>query len=144
MYAGFSIPRLIDNYLDVENGLNFENKFDSKNFHYYLTGGYVFDLSSTVKLKPMTMIKASEGAPMQMDFSVAAQFKEIFWIGSTVRSGDAIAVFTQINITKQLRLGYSFDYTLTKLNDYGHGSHEITLGYDIPLQKTGVLSPRYF
>lgn len=144
MYAGFSIPRLIDNYLDVENGLNFENKFDSKNFHYYLTCGYVFDLSSTVKLKPMTMIKASEGAPMQMDFSVAAQFKEIFWIGSTVRSGDAIAVFTQINITKQLRLGYSFDYTLTKLNDYGHGSHEITLGYDIPLQKTGVLSPRYF
>lgn len=144
MYAGLSIPRLIDNYLDVENGLDFKNKFDSKNFHYFLTGGYVFDLNDNVKLKPMTMIKASNGAPVQVDFSAAIQFKEIFWIGSTVRSGDAVALFTQINITKQLRLGYSFDYTLTRLNDYGHGSHEITLGYDIPLQRTGVLSPRYF
>lgn len=143
-YAGISIPRMIDNYLDAEDGLQFKNQLDMQSLHYYLTGGYVFDLSSNVKLKPMTMIKASDGAPVQMDFSIAAQFKEIFWIGATVRSGDAVAVFTQINITKQLRLGYSFDYTLTKLNDYGHGSHEISLGYDIPLQKTGVLSPRYF
>ena len=90
------------------------------------------------------MIRASDGATVQYDISLAAYFKEIFWLGGTYRSGDAAAIFAQVNLTKQLRLGYSYDYTVSKLNKYSSGSHEITLGYDIPIKKTGVLTPRYF
>jgi type IX secretion system PorP/SprF family membrane protein len=143
-YAGFSVPRLIDNYIDPSNGLEIRNKLNTKNWHYFLSSGYIFDVNEHVKLKPMCMIRASDGAPVQVDLTLAALFKETFWFGSTYRSGDAVAIFMQVNLTKQLRLGYSYDYTLTKLNNYGSGSHEITLGYDIPLVKTGVLTPRYF
>lgn len=143
-YAGFSVPRLIENYIDPTDGLEIKNKMTVQNWHYFITSGYVFDLNPSVKLKPMTMIRASDGAPVQVDISLAAYFKETFWFGSTFRSGDAVALFVQVNLTKQLRLGYSYDYTLTKLNNYGSGSHEITLGYDIPLVKTGVLTPRFF
>lgn len=143
-YAGFSVPRLIENYIDPTDGLEIKNKLSIQNWHYFLTSGYVFDLNPSVKLKPMVMVRASDGAPVQVDFTAAAYFKETFWFGSTYRSGDAVAFFVQMNLTKQLRLGYSFDYTLTKLNNYGNGSHEITIGYDIPLVKTGVLTPRFF
>ncbi len=143
-YAGFSIPRLIDNYIDPKNGVEIKNKLDMQNWHYFLTGGYVFTVNETIKLKPMTMIRAADGATVQYDLSLAAFFKDAFCIGATYRSGAASAAFAQVNITKQLRLGYSYDYTLSKLNKYTSGSHEITLGYDIPLKKTGILTPRYF
>ncbi len=143
-FAGLSIPRLIDNYIDPNDGVEIKNRMDIKTWHYFLTAGYVFKLNENVQLKPMTMIKASDGATMQFDISMAAYFREIFWLGGTYRTGDASAAFVQVNITKQLRLGYSYDYTMSKLNRYSSGSHEITLGYDIPLKKTGVLTPRYF
>ncbi len=143
-YAGFSIPRLIENYIDSVNGGDIKNKFTHQNFHYFLTGGYVFDISPEIKLKPMTMIKASDGATIQADVTLAAYFNEIFWIGATYRTGAAASVFAQVNLTKQLRLGYSYDYTTNQLNKYNSGTHEITLGYDIPLKRTGVLSPRFF
>jgi type IX secretion system PorP/SprF family membrane protein len=143
-YAGLSVPRLIENYVDQSAGLEIKNKFNHRNLHYFITSGYVFTINPDLKLKPMTMIKASDGATVQCDVSLAAYFKDIFWIGATFRTGAAAALFTQINLTKQLRLGYSYDYTTNRLNKYNSGSHEITLGYDFPIQKTGILTPRYF
>lgn len=143
-YAGFSVPRMIENYVDPNNGLEIKNKFNYQNLHYFITAGYVFKLTENVKLKPMTMIKASDGATMQADITCAAYFKETFWFGLTYRTAAAASAFAQINLTKQLRLGYSYDYSTTRLRHYNSGSHEITLGYDFPLQKTGVLTPRYF
>ena len=143
-YAGLSVPRIIENYVDPTNGLEIKNRFNQRNMHYFVTAGYVFDLNDNIKLKPMTMIKASDGATIQADVTCAAYFKETFWVGLTYRTAAAASIFAQINLTKQLRLGYSYDYTTTRLRHYTSGSHEITLGYDFPLQKTGVLTPRYF
>jgi hypothetical protein len=90
------------------------------------------------------MIAAVSGAPLEADLTLNALFKEVFWFGVSYRTGDAVALLTQYQITKQLRFGYSYDYTLTKLNNYNSGTHEFTIGYDFSFEKDKVVTPRYF
>ena len=44
----------------------------------------------------------------------------------------------------QLLIGFAYDYTLTKLGDYSHGSYDIILGYDCSFEKKRIITPRYF
>ncbi|MEE9349983.1 MAG: type IX secretion system membrane protein PorP/SprF [Flavobacteriaceae bacterium] len=41
-------------------------------------------------------------------------------------------------------MGYSYDYTLTKLGDFNSGSHELFLQYDVNLSRKNLKSPRFF
>lgn len=57
-YIGASVPNFIKgNYYD-----DIQESIDIDRLHYYLIGGYVFDLSDNLKFKPATLIKAVSGA----------------------------------------------------------------------------------
>ena len=142
-YVGFSIPRFLENKIDPSTFKTF-NKVNVHNWHYYLYSAYVFEASESVKCKPSVMIKAVQGAPVETDINFNVLFKELFWVGAGYRTGDAIALLTQYQLTKQLRFGYSYDYALTKLNNYSSGTHEFTLGYDFTFDKAKIVTPRYF
>jgi len=143
-YAGFSIPRMIENRVDLTKPKQVVNRANMESWHYYLTTGYVFKINETIKLKPTTMIKAAAGAPLEIDFSANLLFNEVFWIGGAYRTQDAVSAMAVFQANDQLRIGYSYDYTLTDIRDYSSGSHEITLGYDFTFKKSKVISPRYF
>ncbi|WGU69054.1 type IX secretion system membrane protein PorP/SprF [Capnocytophaga canimorsus] len=49
--------------------------------HYYLIGGYVFDLSDSVKFKPAALSKLAYGTPLQLDLSANFMFNERFVLG---------------------------------------------------------------
>jgi type IX secretion system PorP/SprF family membrane protein len=120
------------------------NSVSIHNWHYYLYSAYVFDAGESVKCKPSVMIKAVQGATAEMDVTMNVLFKELFWLGVAYRTGDAVSLITQYQLTKQLRFGYSYDYALTKLNNYSSGTHEFTLGYDFSFDKAKIVTPRYF
>jgi type IX secretion system PorP/SprF family membrane protein len=55
--------------------------------------------------------------------------------------GDAVAVLLGIKM-KSLRVGYSYDFTISNLVNSTHGSHEISVNYEFQLRKkkkTGAL-----
>ncbi len=143
-YAGLSIPRFLENKIDPVTQKATANKVNLQNWHYYLFSAYVFDINESVKMKPSLMVAAVSGAPLEADITLNALFKEVFWFGMAYRTGDAVSVLTQYQLTKQLRFGYSYDYTLTKLNNYNSGTHEFTIGYDFSFEKDKVVTPRYF
>lgn len=143
-YVGLSIPRFLKNKIDPTSLKNVSNKVNIEDWHYYLYSAYVFDAGENIKCKPSTMIKAVSGAPLEADISFNVLFKETFWIGAAYRTGDAVSMLTQFQITKQLRFGYSYDYALTKLNNYSSGTHEFTIGYDFTFDKAKIVTPRYF
>jgi hypothetical protein len=143
-YVGISIPRLIKNNVDVSQSNMVTNTANSKNWHYFLTGAYVFNLSEYFKLKPSMMVKAVSGAPVEFDINANLLLKDFWWIGAGYRSGDAITFLTSFQLTRQLRFGYSFDYTTSALHNYSKGTHEITLGYDFSFDKKRVITPRLF
>jgi type IX secretion system PorP/SprF family membrane protein len=143
-YAGMSIPRFLENKIDPYLMKVESNKLNMHEWHYYLYSAYVFDAGENVKCKPSTMIKAVAGAPVEADVTFNVLFKEVFWIGVSYRTEDAVALITQYQLTKQLRFGYSYDYSLTKLQDYNSGTHEFTIGYDFSFEKAKIVTPRYF
>jgi type IX secretion system PorP/SprF family membrane protein len=144
-YAGFSIPRLLENKIDPSqaNGV-VRNIGNPKVWHYYFTTGYVSQIAENVKFKPSIMVKAVTNSPVEVDGSINFLFNEFLWLGASYRTGDAVAGMIGFQISKQLRAGYSYDYTLSDLQRFNGGSHEFTLAYNFGSQKHRVVSPRYF
>ena len=141
-YLGLSIPRLIKN--SIKSTGDIINSASLKDWHFYLTSAMVMDVSDNFKLKPSVMIKQVYGAPVQGELSVQGLVGDFWWIGGAYRSGDAISAITGFQLSPQLRVFYSYDYTTTKLLNYSSGSHEVTIGYDFSFKKNKIVSPRYF
>jgi len=144
-YVGLSIPRMIQNRLDVTSGTgNVQNKLNVQDWHYFLTAGSIHTLTTDVKLKPAIMLKAVNGAPMELDLSCNVLLRDFIWGGLAYRTGDALSFLAGAQLTKQLRLGYSYDFSTSELKDFNSGSHELMLGYDFSFDKNKIISPRYF
>ncbi len=144
-YLGLSVPTLI-NYNPSENVTidNFEVKPHQVR-HYYATGGVVIPVSGDeVIAKPSILVKYVPHAPVECDFNVNFLFSHLIWVGASYRTGDSFVALLEIQISKQLRFGYSYDFTLTDIKDYSNGSHEIMLGYDFGYDITKIKTPRYF
>jgi len=142
-YVGFSIPALLHTKVDTENYLNQKNI--GANNHYFLTGGYIFDMSEEVKMKPSILVKAVKGAPIQYDFNLNGWFQDVLGLGMSYRTGDAVVAMVEIQVMPQLRIGYAYDYTISDLKSYNRGTHEIMLRLEIGSSKSErVMSPRYY
>jgi type IX secretion system PorP/SprF family membrane protein len=143
-YAGFSIPALLktkDIYDDAYSNI----ASTGASHHYFLTGGYVFNASDVLKIKPSILVKLMDGAPVQADFNVNAWWQNKLGLGLSYRTGDALVGMAEIQITPQIRIGYAYDYTLSALSMFNQGTHEIMLRYEFDLHKTlDFLSPRYY
>lgn len=143
-YAGFAVPKLIQTDLNESESTSTSVLGELKR-HYFIMAGYVFDLNPDLKLKPAFINKIVEGAPPSTDISAQFIYKNNYWLGASYRIGDAVAFLANIQINKQLMVGYSYDYTMSNLGNYNHGSHEIMISYDLDgFLKNKVKSPRYF
>ena len=128
-------------HLDKDN----INTKASEEVHYFLTGGYVFDLSSTVKFKPSLMFKGVAGAPVSVDINANFLMYDRFEVGASYRIEDAVSLLFNFGVTPDFRIGYAYDYTISEFsNSQTGGSHEIILLYDIDFSKKNLKSPRFF
>lgn len=141
-FAGISVPRLIQT--DVEGGELSKSTLDRGKLHYFLMAGYLMDVNPFLKLKPSMLIKATQGSRISYDVSVMAIFIDRLWLGASYRNEDSVAAIAQVNITNQLRIGYSYDFAISRLSGRSDGSHEISLSYDIVFNSKKLKSPRYF
>ncbi|MFN9942175.1 MAG: type IX secretion system membrane protein PorP/SprF, partial [bacterium] len=64
--------------------------------------------------------------------------------GALYRVGNAIGFIGQYQVSDQLRVGYAFDLTTTRLGAYNAGTHEVMIAYDFRFIKGRTISPRYF
>jgi len=142
MYIGFSMPALLKTKVDINNTLH----STSANNHYFLTGGYIFDVSEGIKLKPSILVKAVRGSAPAFDINMNAWFQNNLGFGISYRPNDALVGMFEIQLSPKLRLGYAYDYTISSLKTYNvGGSHELMLRYEFNLPKyIPILSPRYY
>jgi type IX secretion system PorP/SprF family membrane protein len=138
-YVGLSAPTFINTQLS--NNVKIEvQRYD----HLFAMAGYVFKLSDDFKLKPSTLIKAVKGSPITMDLNVNLWMRDMIGLGVSYRPGDAIVGIFELQISRTMRVGYSYDYTITDLKKYNSGSHELLLRYEFGYGKDKVYTPRYF
>lgn len=147
-YLGLSTPNLITSkHLENQSGITTTGV---EAIHYFLTGGYVFTLNNNdnLKIKPAFMAKGVAGAPVSIDLTTNVLINNKFEVGMGYRIDDSISGLVNFYVTPTLRIGYSYDYTLSNLGNFNSGSHEVFLLFDLNmgnLSKKGYdKSPRFF
>jgi type IX secretion system PorP/SprF family membrane protein len=139
-YVAFSVPNMLKSkHLDF-NG----RQFGTETLHYFLTGGYVFDLTPNVKFKPFAMIKSAINAPTSVDLSTNFMFNDKFEVGATYRLEDSFGAMVNYAITPNLKIGYAYDHIVSDLKITTPSSHEVILLFDLNFPKKVSQSPRYF
>lgn len=139
-YVSLSSPRILEsvnkNYDSLTQLLNTR--------HFFLSGGYVFDLNSVFKLKPSVMMKFTPNAPITIDFNASLLMYDHLWAGLMYRFNESMGVNLVYDIKKTFSIGYCYDFPINGLRTYQTGSHEIFLQYDFAPKKKTFTSPRYF
>jgi type IX secretion system PorP/SprF family membrane protein len=139
-YIAASMPNMLkSNYLDF-NGV----KYGNETLHYFVTGGYVFDINPDLKFKPSTMIKSAMNAPISLDLSANFLFNDKFEVGGTYRLQDSFGAMVNYAVTPNLRVGYAYDHIVSNLKVTTPSSHEIMILFNLNFPKKVSQSPRYF
>ncbi len=142
-YAGISVPNVLRSRLSAFDVMN-SGIQKANDFHFFATSGYVFDINDELQIKPSTMIKVIGGAPIQVDLNTNIWLKNMFGLGVSYRTSDAIIAMFELQATANLKFGYAYDRTISPLKYYNNGSHEIMLRYEWSIGKSKVKSARYF
>jgi len=126
---------------------------------FYLTCGAMLPLTDGIDLKPSFMVKEDFKGPTNIDLTGYIAFNHILWLGATYRMGisvwdsnlegnlqgqDAMAAMLQYYVSERFRIGYAYDFTVSKLAGYQNGTHELSLSISFPNKKQRIISPRYF
>jgi len=139
-YVAFSVPNMLKStHLDYDG-----KKFGTESLHYFLTGGYVFDLNPNLKFKPFAMLKSAFDAPLSVDASTNFLIYDKLELGATYRLEDSFGAMINFAITPNLRIGYAYDHIVSDLNVTTPSSHEVILLFDLNFPKKVSQSPRYF
>ena len=141
-YVGFSIPKLIENEFDHDYN-NYKTQAELR--HFYLMGGYVFELSEYVQFKPTFLGRLITGAPAGLDLSANFLLGEKVWLGGLYRTGQSFGFIAQWIFENNLRIGYAVDFSTTELQSFNSGAHEVMISYELAFEKKRKWSsPRLF
>ena len=139
-YLGLSVPNFLE---DTKYSDNSVSVFKER-MNFYANGGYVFDISSSVKFKPAFLSKVVTGSPLQVDVSGNFLFFEKLTLGAAYRWDAAVSAMAGFQISDGLYIGYGYDLDTTKLKNYNSGSHEVFLRFELFKRYSKMVTPRFF
>lgn len=166
-YIGVSCPQILQHSISnfttgVTDSLTSVGKKGHWQRHFFTAMGFVVG-KGTLKLKPSMVVRYTPGAPIGVDGNLNLWIKDKIAFGVSGRMSqfktiepnvlDAAVGMIELQLTPQLRLGYSYDFTLNKLNTSDKSSnarflstptHEGMLRYEFGYGKNKILTPRYF
>lgn len=139
-YLSVSVPNFIQGtFLDV-NGVEFGEEVS----HYFITGGYVFDITNTFKLKPSFLVKTSFDAPVSYDVNLNARFFDRFELGASYRLDDSFSGLVNVQVLPWLHAGFAYDRVTSEIRSVANSSFEGFLIFDIFPGSKALRSPRFF
>ncbi len=132
-FAGISVPRMLNTttLLSTDTASMKARLYDQ---HYYGSFGYVFYLSTRMRLRPSCLVRYVQGAPLSVDYTVAINLDEKYTAGLYTRNLNAGGFLLQLRFAGAYRFGYAFEVPLnnntvaTRFN-----THELTLGINLSL-----------
>lgn len=120
-YTGLSIPNFLTSGIYNEE---VSTVVDDK-MQFNFIGGYVFDLSENLKLKPAFLLNYVNGLPLNINVSSNFLINDVFTVGASYRVDNAVSGLAGLQVSSGTFVGYSYDYNTNGLGEYNSGSHEI-------------------
>lgn len=142
-FAGVAVPALLTYKVDTTT-MDYRFEPDYKYYDILASAGALVTFSDMMKLKPSVMLKYSMTRSLRADMNLNLIIADVLWLGGSWRVGDnAVVGIIEVQLTPQLKLGYSYDYTLGMLSDFIGGTHEVALRFDLN-RRVDASTPRYF
>ncbi len=137
-FIGISVPRLMNT--------NFESKNINLTYqrHFYVAGAYIFQVSPTLKLKPMVLLKAVKGAPVSVDVNASLLLMNKLWVGAFTNNFSSLGGMVQFELLNAYKIGYSYETQGKNLTGNGLPTHEIMLSADLALLSHQTIFQRFF
>lgn len=139
-YLGFSVP----NFLETARYRDTNLTMLKQRMNFYFIGGHVFDMTYDVKFKPAFLVKAVQGAPLQVDFTANFIINERIVIGGAYRWDAAVSGLAGFQVSDGLFIGYAYDHGATRIANVSSGSHEIFMRFELFNRFNRIASPRFF
>lgn len=152
-FYGLSVTNFLSNYYNDASNL-----YLSRSRYYYAQAGTLIGISEELSLKPSFLIREDFKGPTNIDLNLLLVVDKKLTFGGSYRTGmkifkktnlqqnlsenNAISVMFSLQLKKNLRLGYAYDYSVNHMNSVSNGSHEISLGYLFNRKNAPVLTPR--
>ncbi|MBL4744740.1 MAG: type IX secretion system membrane protein PorP/SprF [Flavobacteriaceae bacterium] len=111
---------------------------------FYLSSGYVFNLSDDFKIRPSFMLRAVNNSPLSTDISASILWLDKLEFGISHRIDDSISGLFQIRITDNLKIGYTYDAITSENSNYNNGSHEFSIILNLGESNTNRKPPLYW
>jgi type IX secretion system PorP/SprF family membrane protein len=126
-YAGIS-----STHLPAQKLTSGKLSYDIKRNFYVMTG-YTFNINKWNKVTPNVKAK-TDLAATAIDANLTYMWSDMIWLGGTYRFNDAACILLGYQghngkNTLSYKIGYSYDFTLSKIKGYTSGTHEIVLGF---------------
>lgn len=138
-YIGFSIPRLTDASIGVGNGEAFKRQA-------YLTAGMILDHPrfTFLRMRPSVLLKYVENGRFTMDIAGTLIIRDAIFLGVSTRNYNSVNLFSQLQISRSFRVGYSLDLATNNILTNSYGTHEISLVFGLPLLHSHTQQIPYF
>jgi type IX secretion system PorP/SprF family membrane protein len=137
-FVGLSMFQVLGNKLFRFDNTNVPSRLYR---HFFLSGGYNFEINKQFTLAPSVLVKYVNPAPLQADFNLKGIYNfnnrpksrhdDQLWVGLSYRTQDAVVMVLGMKFMEQYSLGYSYDLTVSKMSHHSAGSHEIVFGLRI-------------
>lgn len=128
-FAGLSVRQLL--------ATKYKNAHITPVPHYYLQGGYKFNVGATLHLMPVFQVE-SDATSTQITANLNYFIKEkiIFGIGYRLRDAVILNIGYQM---PQWKFGYSYDITTSAIQYYSKGSHELFVKFLLNKDKGTII-----
>ncbi len=151
-FLGASLPNILGADLSFSKETEYRTDFSQETPHFYFMGGLILNSESIAKFKPSILVKYTQHAPVTIDLNTMVILYDKFWIGASYRMGgdlgasigESIDAIIQIQLSRSLRAGFAYDFSLSKLRDYNSGTYEFMLDYCIKKNDQVLTNPRFF
>lgn len=139
-FVGFSVPNFFyyDPYVD---GGDYSFALDKVN--YLITSGYLFNVSKRWHLQPSIMARYNSEFGSSVDVNATVIYNNLVWAGMAYRTTNDLVAMVAYQVTPQIRLSYSLDYTTGEISSFNNGTHEIAIQYDFGY-KVRTPNPKFF
>lgn len=127
-FIGVSAQQIVPQKIDFSNGY-IRPKEGKAVPHIFATAGYRFLISDDLNLTPSVMVKYVSPIPVQYEGNLKLQFRDFLWLGASYRYKDGFAGMLGLNVSNKFNVGYAYDYTTSRLNNYSKGTHEFIVGF---------------
>ena len=120
-------------FVDQLNIASYNNRLEK---NYNLIGGYKFRFDKKkIELEPSVMVQYVKGAPSNFTGALKTTYDKKYWVGLSYNNSKSIGLGLGYLMKERLNLGYAYNLSLSELNTYHSGSHEISISYILTHKK---------